>query len=72
MVDFETGIYASVETKADGQNGYGQPNVASGERGNDQSDRRPELTNAVDDFTCGRMAESAGGYHIIGHVRDEH
>lgn len=72
MINFETGIDATVEADADGEDGNGQPLVASGVGRSDQCNSRPELADAVYDLSCDSVIESSGRYHPIGHVRDHH
>lgn len=70
MVDFETGVDATVEADTDGQDGHRQRPVTAGVGSDDERNRRPILTDAVRDLAGEGVREATRGQHPIGHPAD--
>lgn len=72
MVDLETGVDATVEADANGENGQCESTIAASVGGCNQGETRSVLTNAVDDLTRGHQGEAFRADHPVSHNGNEH
>lgn len=70
MVDLEARVDATVQAHADRQHGDGKRPIAAGIRGDDQTDGRTVLSDAVDDLARDRVREAVRVDHVVGDERD--